>query len=123
MNFFKRRAILKNANHLMLTPVRFVGEEVDQNNFVALLIPKFTNNFAKKYFQPRSKSPFIKLKLDELGSASWLAINGEKKVSEIADELEKKFGEKIHPVEERLTKFLSLLYNHKLILYKEIIGD
>jgi hypothetical protein len=61
--------------------------------------------------------------LDELGSASWLAINGEKKVSEIADELEKKFGEKIHPVEERLTKFLSLLYNHKLILYKEIIGD
>ncbi len=123
MNFFLRRAKLKNANYLELRPIRVVGEEVDSNNRVVVLIPKFTSKFAKKYFEPKLKSPYIKLKLDELASASWLAIDGNKKVSDIANELVQLFGEKIQPVEERLTKFLTQLYEQRLITFEEIKGD
>lgn len=123
MNFFQRRAKLKNANYLEVTPLRILKEEVDQNNFVTVLIPKVTNRFAKKYFEPMLKTPVIKLKLDEIGSASWLAIDGKKKVAEIAAELVQKFGDKIDPVEERLTKYLTTLYEQRFITFQEIKGE
>lgn len=123
MNFFQRRAKLKNANYLEVTPVRVLKEEVDENNFVTILIPKVTNRYAKKYFEPMLKSPLIKLKLDEIGSGSWLAIDGKKKVAEIAAELVQKFGDKIDPVEERLTKYLTTLYEQRFITFQEIKGE
>ena len=123
MNFFQRRAKLKNANYLEVTPIRVLNEEVDENNLVTILIPKVTNSFAKKYFEPMLKSPVIKLKLDEIGSASWLAIDGKKKVVEIATELVQKFGDKIDPVEERLTKYLTTLYEQRFITFQEIKGE
>lgn len=123
MNFFQRRAKLKNANYLEVTPVRVLSEEIDENSLVTLLIPKVTNRIAKKYFEPMLKSPVIKLKLDEIGSASWLAIDGKKKVSEIASELVQKFGDKIDPVEERLTKYLTTLYEQRFITFQEIKGE
>ncbi len=98
-------------------------EEVDSDNLVTVLIPKFTHSFAKKYFEPILKSPVIKLKLDELGSASWLAIDGKKNVYEIGNELIEKFGDKIQPVEQRLTKYLTQLYEHRLITFEELKGD
>jgi hypothetical protein len=123
MNFFQRRARLKNANYLEVTPIRTVKEETDEEKLVTVLIPKVTSRLGKKYFEPMLKSPFIKLKLDEIGSASWLAIDGQKKVGIIAAELVNKFGDKINPVEERLTKFLTTLYEQRLITFQEIKGD
>jgi hypothetical protein len=120
MNFFERRKRLKGANYLDLTPIRSVEFETDISNQVTLLLPKFTNAFAKKYIEPRLKTTVFRLKLDELGSASWIAINGNKKVSAIADELLIAIGEKIQPVEERLTKFLTLLYEQRYITFQEL---
>jgi hypothetical protein len=123
MNFFQRRAILKNANFLDLTPIRIISEEVNSDNIVTLLVPKFTSKFGMKYLQPKVKSPFMKMKLDELGSVSWLAIDGKKKVDEIIKDLDKRLGEKIRPVDERFTKFLTILYNEKYITYEEVKGE
>lgn len=123
MNFFQRRAILKKANFLDLTPIRLINEEIDSDNAVTLLMPKFTSKFGVRYLQPKVKSPFIKLKLDELGSASWFAIDGKKKVSDIICDLEQKFGSKIHPADERFMKFLTILYDQKLITYNEVKGE
>ncbi|MFA7228751.1 MAG: PqqD family protein [Melioribacteraceae bacterium] len=123
MNFFQRRAKLKNANYLEVTPVRNVNDELNEDKLVTVLIPKVTSRLGKKYFEPMLKSPYIKLKLDEIGSASWLAIDGKKKVGEIAAELDKIFGKKIAPVEERLTKFLTTLYEQRLITFQEIKGE
>jgi hypothetical protein len=64
---------------------------------------------------PKLKYPFIKIKLDEIGSAVWNEIDGKKKVGEIADILEKKYGEKIQPIEERLSKFFTQLKLHQFI--------
>ncbi len=123
MNFFERRKKLKSANYLELTPVHLMKYDSDENNFVTIYIPKFNSQFSLKYIMPRLKNPYIKLKLDELGSAAWLEIDGKKKVMEIADILIKKFGQKVQPVEERLTKFLTQLYEQRLITFEEIKGE
>ena len=69
----------------------------------------------------RTNKKHIKLKLDELGSATWLEIDGGKNVQNICDLLKEKIGEKINPAEERVTKFLSQLYLNKFITFKELI--
>jgi len=120
LSFSERRKILKNANYLELHPIRLHKEELNENNLVTILIPKFTNQFVVKFLVPRMKSQLIKLKLDELGSSAWMLFDGEKNVADIAKKLVEKFGDKIEPVNDRLTKFLTGLYEQKLITYKEI---
>lgn len=123
MGFFQRRKILKNANYLDLTPICKVKHTIGPENNVVLIIPKFTNKFIVDKIVPKLKHPEMKLNLDELGSAAWLAIDGKKKVKDIAIELSAKFGEKIKPVDERLTKFLTMLYEQSLITFEEIKGE
>jgi len=130
MNFFQRRSKLKKANYLELRPIKAAGWEpvkddpaAGPDNTVSIQMPKFSSKFTKKYFEPRLKSPFIKINLDEIGSAAWLAIDGVKNVEMIAGELVEKFGIKVDPVEERLTKFYTHLYDQKLITFEELKGD
>ncbi len=120
MNFFQRRAILKDLNYLDARPIRSYGESVDENNFVTVLIPKFKNRFAVKFVLPYMRHKFFKVKLDELGSAAWLLVDNKRNVNQIASELVKKFGEKIQPVEERLTRFFTGIYEQRLITFLEI---
>lgn len=122
MGFKERGKILKQINYLDLHPVRLVESESDENGLLTLLIPKFEIKLFVKYILPLLKSPNVKLKLDELGSAAWNAIDGVKNVHQISIELSEKFGDKIHPVEERLTKFLTQLYEQKIITFEEIKG-
>lgn len=120
LGFSERRRILKGANYLDLTPHRLHKEEISEENLVTVLIPKFQNRFAVRFIVPKLKSHVFKLKLDELGSAVWLSVDGKKTVDQIAKQLLKKFGDKIEPVNERLTKFLTGLYEQRLITFQEI---
>jgi hypothetical protein len=119
VNFFERRKILKSISMLDLTPFRKIEHKVEENGNVTLLYPKFKNNKVSK-FMLGNKTPFISMKLDEIGTASWLLIDGKRKVNEISGALVEKFEEKIHPVYDRLGKFLTQLYNNKYISFKEI---
>lgn len=118
-NFFERRKILKKSSLLDLTPFRKIEHKTEDNGLVTLLYPKFKNSKVSK-FMLGNKTPHIQMKLDEIGTASWLLIDGKKNAGRIANELSEKFGEKIQPVHDRLGKFLSLLYNNKYISFKEI---
>ena len=120
LSFSERRKIFKSANYLDLTPIRLHKEEVSEENLVTVLIPKFQNRFALRFIVPKLKSDVFKLKLDELGSAVWLSIDGKNTVDQIAIQLLKKFSDKIEPVNERLTKFLTGLYEQRLITFQEI---
>jgi len=120
VSFSERRKILKAANYLELTPLRLYGEEISEENLVTILIPKFQNKFAVRFINPKLKSPMIRLKLDELGSAVWLLIDGKRKVEKIGQLLLDKFGNKIEPVNGRLTKFLTGLYEQRYITFQEI---
>lgn len=120
LSFKERRNILKNANYLDLTPYRICSEELDENGLVTVLPQKFTNKILAKLLLPRLKQKHFRIKLDELGSAVWLEIDGKKNVSQIAAVLDERFKEKIAPVYERLTKYMTSLYLQEYISFNEI---
>ncbi|MGE5401948.1 MAG: PqqD family protein [Ignavibacteriales bacterium] len=120
LSFKERKKILKNANYLDLTPFHVYKDEVDEKGLVTVLVPKFTNRILAKFLMPRLKSSHFKIKLDEIGSETWKQIDGKKNVASIAGNLTAILGEKVQPVHERLTKFLTSLYMEGYISFNEI---
>jgi hypothetical protein len=118
--FNRKEKDLSDINYLELTPGRLFDHIMEENGKVSVLIPRFTNKILIKTISPMLKSPFVKTMFDEFGSQVWLEIDGKKKVLDISTSLKQKFGERIEPVEERLTKFLTQLYNYKFVSFNEI---
>jgi len=108
---FFRKTIDTTINYLELTPVRNYDHVVEDTGLISVLVPKFDIKWLDKIMSKIIKSRFFKAKLDEFGTETWLEIDGVKSVQMISNQLSKKFGDKINPVNERLTKFLSELYN------------
>ena len=111
---------ISDINFLELTPVRNFEHVIEETGLVSVLVPKFSQKVLAKVINPIIRTPFFKAKLDEIGSETWLEINGEKSVEAITKQLEIKFGEKINPSVERITKFLSNLHNNNFISFKEL---
>ncbi len=123
LNFFQRRKILKNANYLDLTPLRIMEFEALEDGKVDILMPRFKHQMLKRTLQPNWKKEFIRIHLDEIGSAIWIQIDGINKVYELCNRLQATCPEKLHPKEEtekRVTQFLSLLYQERYITFREI---
>ena len=118
--FKERKKILKNINTLDLTPIKLHTEEVDENDLVTVIVPKFRNEIAKKFIVPKLKSADFRINLDKFGSAVWVNMDGNKKVYEIINNVTKKFGNEIQQAEERVTKFIFQLYDQKLISFTEL---
>ncbi len=125
LSFWERRKILKGKNALELTPVRIYSHETDSNFRVTVLIPKFKKKFIVKYFVPMMKSPDIKLKLDEYGSFVWLKMDGKSTVGTISKQMMKKFGDGFQQVDDRISKYITQLYEQRLITFTELLkkGD
>lgn len=123
LGYFERRKKLKQANFLDLHPIAQQGHELEEEGTVRVLIPRFKGKFLHKLMQSSKRSPFIKLSLDELGSATWLLMDGNNDVRTICRILREQKGEKIEPAQERVTRFLSQLYQQDLIIFREIIKE
>ncbi len=123
IGFFKRREILKGANFLDLHPKAMYDHELEEGGNVRVLIPRFQGKITKFMFQSPRRSPHIKLSLDELGSATWVLLDGKTDVRSLCNILREQLGEKIEPAEERVTRFLSQLYQQDLIIFREIIKE
>jgi hypothetical protein len=120
LSFKERKKILKNANTLELTPFKIYSDELNEDELVTVIIPKFKNKIAVKLISPRLKSDHFKIKLDKFGSAVWQKINGKLKVDHIIKDVKKKFGDELQYEEERITKFISQLYSQGFISFKEL---
>jgi hypothetical protein len=120
LNFFQRRKILKNLNFLDIIPVRLHKHIINGDSNVVLIVPKFSNKKIGKFCVPQNKSENFNIKLDEIGSATWLEIDGKRKVKDICNILTEKFGGKINPAEERVTKFMAQLYEQRYISFVEL---
>ncbi len=120
MNFFQRRKKLKGVNYLVLTPFRRFEHELKEDGLVTVLTPRFEQVFMKKFLNNSRKTAFVPTHLDALGSEVWLAMDGEKNVTSLCKVLDEKLGEKISPVEERVTRFLTQLYLDRFISFKEV---
>lgn len=117
--FFRKKSN-PDINFLELTPVRNYEHEIENNGLISVFVPKFDIKWLDRILSRIIKSRFFKAKLDEFGTETWLEIDGVKSVQMISNQLSKKFGEKINPVDERLTKFLSELYKYNFITFKEL---
>jgi hypothetical protein len=118
LNFFQRRRILKGTNYLDLVPVRILAHRIEQNGRVTIIVPKFKKQVYRKWLIPSNRSDYFHIHLDEPGSFTWLAIDGTSRVSEICSRLEENLGEKIMPAENRITRFLTMLYDQQYITFK-----
>ncbi len=81
--------------------------EINKDNIVTIIEKqdhKIQNFFRKLKFKiPEYK----KITLDEYGSWIFLQIDGKKNVKALGESLEAKYGDKVHPLYERLLPFLN----------------
>ncbi len=110
----------KKINYLELTPYRLCEFEKNENGIITLLVPRFPNKLLGKLLNSITKRPYIRANLDDLGSAAWINIDGEKNVEIIGRILRETYGEKVEPVYDRLTNFFTQLYRSGLISFKEL---
>lgn len=109
-----------SRNYLDMTPVRIHQHEINEEGLVNVLVPRFTNKLMVKYVLSKWKKPLMKANLDEFGSAAWVLIDGTNKVGYISEKLLEKFGEKIEPVNDRVTLYLTNLYRNGFITFVEL---
>ena len=84
--------------------------EVSADNIVTIL-EKQEHKVQKFFRKLRFKIPeYKKISLDEYGSWIFLQIDGKKNVKDLGESLEAKYGDKVHPLYERLLPFLNHIY-------------
>lgn len=106
-------------NYLDFVPVRNPSFDftVADDGIVTITVEwqGFYHRIAQRFFRrPRVSD----IKLDAYGSFVWQAIDGEKNVYTLSQELEAHFGE-MDKALSRLIKFLEIMHDHKIISWKE----
>lgn len=85
---------------------------------VSVQIPRFRSRLMA-WYQRRLKRPHLELQLDEIGSAVWLACDGQRNVAQIGDSLRQRFGERVEPVWDRLALFVQHMCKGELIVLED----
>ena len=110
----KKQKIASNFLDKIPTRNPDIGYTVDEKGVITLEIENkgLFNRIAQKIF----KKPKISyIHLDEMGSFVWPIINGEKSISEIGEAVDENFGEKAHPLYERLAKYFQILESYGFV--------
>ena len=110
----KKQKIASNFLDKIPTRNPDIGYTVDEKGVITLEIENkgLFNRIAQKIF----KKPKISyIHLDEMGSFVWPIINGEKSISEIGEAVDEHFGEKAHPLYERLAKYFQILESYGFV--------
>lgn len=105
-------------NIALCVPAALIDHTVDDEGNLFLLVPRFRASWMQ-WLQKRLKKPHIKVKLDEIGAAVWLLMDRRRTVHEIGRELEKQFGQKIQPLEQRLGLFMGALRKNRFVALEE----
>lgn len=108
-----------NKNYLDFIPSHKEGMKwnCDEQGIITLEIENkgLFNCIAQKFF----KKPKISyIHLDEFGSFVWPIIDGEKDITAIGVLVDERFGEKAHPLYERLAKFFQILESYSFVTMK-----
>ena len=110
----KKQKIASNFLDKIPTRNPDIGYTVDEKGVITLEIENkgLFNLIAQKVF----KKPKISyIHLDEMGSFGWPIINGEKNITEIGEAVDEHFGEKAHPLYERLAKYFQILESYGFV--------
>lgn len=113
----RSRDPLEGTNLLDLVPERIAPwHEEDGRSVVERPLPPVRG--VRSLFRRLSFLTGVKrLRLDPLGTAVWLRLDGRRTVAEVAAELRREFGAGCEPAEQRLGLFLGMLRRERLIAY------
>ena len=106
-----------------LIPLHTIGYETKEDGCVNILLPRFKNNLLAHVMEAFNRKKIIHIKLDEFGTATWLIIDGKRSVTKICEKLNEEFPDKLKPAnetEERVNKFLTVLYQQRFISFQQI---
>ncbi len=118
MTMFKKKEKKKenNAkNFLDYIPARNIQWETDDSGKVYLIKEKTKNKWLKKIIDWVGKSQNFHIRLDEVGTFTWLAIDGERTVLDISRHLKEAFGEDFKEPEQRVSFFLGMMKKNGFI--------
>ena len=114
-----RRTNGKSENYLEKIPVKKQGLNWSQDESGAVTLEMENKGAANRIAQKLLKKPKISfIHLDENGSFVWPLIDGEKSILEIGEAVDEHFGEKAHPLYERLSQFFRILEKYGFIEFK-----
>jgi hypothetical protein len=103
------------GNYLDRVPARAVGHEEGAEGRLVLLRPKFMTGPLARLLQPRIPKQHFRVRLDDIGTAVWKLIDGERNVGQIADALVEPLGDRIEPRYERVSRFIHSLHKGSMI--------
>jgi hypothetical protein len=104
---------------LSCLPQRLAEHEVGSDDRVVVLQPRFSWKTLQA-LMVRWKRPHVRVKLDEVGSFTWLRCDGTTAVSEIVVALEQQFGDRVPRVQERTLLFFRSLARSNLIALRRM---
>ncbi len=107
-----------SKNYLDFVPEK--NPKLNMKQMRTVLLPSLSNgkDFIIKIAQKLFRRPRVSdIRLDELGSFVWNAVDGKKDVHQISKELEQQFPKMEKPV-PRLIKYLEILHDNHLIYWK-----
>jgi hypothetical protein len=89
---------------------RAIGWEDGPEGGAVLLVPRFRRGPLARWLQPRLRRPYMRVKLDEIGSFAWRMMDGKTRLETIAEAMQGHFGERVEPAANRLKSFYTILY-------------
>jgi len=120
---FKSRKKTKEPvviNLLTIVPLSNIEWRETNVGKIVLLKRKFKSvrlqNLAKRWLN----QTHYQIHLDDYGSFVWKMIDGSHSVATIGEELQRKYGDKIEPVYDRLGEFIQKLQRSGFIRIKEV---
>ncbi len=112
----KQKNKVQSENYLERIPKRPDGMEwtADEQGIVTLQVENkgWVNRMAQKLF----KKPRISyIHLDAMGSFIWPLLDGEKRIMDLGEAVDERFGEEAKPLYERLAKYFQILDSYHFI--------
>ena len=108
-----------SPNYLENIPVKNPDINWSCDEIGAVTLEIENRGFIKRLTQILLKKPRISyVHLDENGSFVWNLIDGNTNIIDIGKKVDEHFGEKAHPLYERLAKFFQVLSSYRFITFK-----
>lgn len=106
---FKREKKSNNADNFLLYVPKLKHTAWEKRNGKVLLI-FYHSKTVEKFVRWLIKKPYVSdVELDDIGSATWQLIDGERTVFDIGEKLKEKYEDKCEPVYDRLIMYLRYL--------------
>ncbi len=110
---------LNTENYLERIPLRKEGLNWSQDDDGNVTLEMENKGAFNRITQKILRKPKISyIHLDETGSFIWPLIDGEKDIIKLGELVEEHFGEKAHPLYERLSQYFRILENYGFITFK-----